>query len=615
MAYYKILRVDLTHRTSQEIVLEEDIGGKYLGGRGLGVKLLWDYVDKGTDPLSPENKIIFTVGPLQGTNAFFSNKSVLCTKSPLTDIYLYTVAGGTFGINLRKCGYYGLMITGASKDPVYLWIKNSNVEFKDATYLWGTLTTDAQELILDGIGDHQAAVLAIGPAGENLVKFAGTITGGSKRRSYARGGSGAVMGSKKLKAIAIKGDMKVDVAAPDLLRDTLKEINTRLAKDKLADNLKKYGTGYHIEKLSEIDILPTRNWQSGCFEAASQVCTLNTEGIYTIKHEACGPHCPMPCGKISLVRQGPYAGALTRGPDYDTIYAFGPCCGVGNFDAIIAADRLCDDLGMDSISTGVSIAFAMECFERGIITKRETDGVELRFGNHQAMVELIPKIAYREGLGALLAEGVKRAAQALGKGTERFAMHAKGMEFGGYEGRAGKGQALQMALGSRGGCHHSYGLLAMTEMSSWPLGLQTEGKARLLKTTAMNRIMCDMAVLCTFPSPVFDFDIVAKLVSAVSGSPVQPGDLSMMAERVLTLERAFNVREGLRRQDDVLPKRLHEDELPEGLAKGAVLRVAELEGMKSEFYQLVGWDIKTGIPTLEELERLGLEFVAKQLGS
>jgi aldehyde:ferredoxin oxidoreductase len=609
---HRILIIDLSERKSVIEEIPYKVIEKFIGGRGLGAKMLWDYVKPQIDPLGPENKLIFNVGPLQGTGVFFTGRTILCTKSPLTNIYLYSVAGGNFGINLRKCGYSALIIQGKSNFPVFIWIKDNKVEFKEADRFWGMITTEAQQFILDEVGDPEASTAVIGPAGENLSRISGIVTEGSKRRIFARGGSGAVMGSKFLKGIAIRGTGEIEIGDPK----SIKRINTMIS-EALKNNpeylkrWKAYGTAGDVGLLNELGIFPTRNWQTGFFEKSNDIDPNFHREDWVIKDTTCGSLCPMFCTKVNFIRSGEYAGFLSEGPEYETIYSFGSNCGNNRFDSIIAADRLCDDFGLDTMSTGAVIGFAMECFEKGLIGEKETDGLMLRFGNHKEIVNMIRKIAYRQGFGDVLAEGVRKVSEQIGKGSDFFAIHSKGLEFGGYECRGVYGQALQYAMSNRGGCHHDLGNPARIEIRDGS-GLETKNKGKLLKEAMISRVMCDIGILCTFPRHVLGLALVANALSAAIGETITEQGLREICERIVAIERAFNVREGIRAKDDRLPDRLLKEPMPDGPTKGS--RVP-FEALKEDFYREFGWNSETGAPTKETLERLGLNDVAEELKS
>lgn len=598
----ELLNVDLTKRTYGRETIGEKILDQYLGGRGLGAYLLYKNVPKGIDPLSPENVLIFGGGPVQGTTTYYSSRAVVNTKSPLTGVYLYAVASGRLGHDIKKAGYTSMMIKGRSSEPVYLIIHDDKVEFRSAKPFWGLKTVDSQEALLKDAGISKASCVSIGPAGEKLHRMACIVTEDEKIRTFGRGGAGAVMGSKNLKGIVLSGSREIPVYDQAIFDQAKAAIRENVKnKPKWVEDRKRYGTGGDISSLNELGILPTRNWQTGMFGGIKGIDLVQLEQIWPRKNVPCGPYCINPCAHMVEIDRGPWKGAKTEGPEYETIYAFGSNCGVDQFDAIVAAGQICDEYGIDTMSCGVTVAFAMECYEKGLIGKKETGGLDLKFGNAEAMVKAAESMAKREGLGLLFGDGVRKASEKI-PGSVGFAMHCKGLEFGGYEVRGLWGQGLQMALSSRGGCHHAYGLPAR-DPDDIKNGTQVEGKGNLLKKVAIGRILFDSTILCTFTGAVVDHEIVSKLIHAITGKDLGVEALRKIGFRILTLEHMFNVREGLGRKDDYLPKRLTEDPLPDGPRKG---NVVPMDALLDEGYQALGWDKSTGIPLKKTLEDLDL---------
>jgi aldehyde:ferredoxin oxidoreductase len=372
---------------------------------------------------------------------------------------------------------------------------------------------------------------------------------------------------------------------------------------------REYGSSKTIYGVQEFGLLPTRNWQTGIFDAVEALYPENWIAKYRVHKHGC-PYCPIPCGHITLVRDGPYAGEMSEGPEYETLFAFGSMLGISNMDAVIAANGLSDRLGIDQIETGAAIAFAMECYQRGILTKNETDGLELTWGNHEALITLMKKIANREGLGALLSKGVRVMAEEIGRGTERFAMQVKGLALGGYDPRAVKGQGISMAQAPRGGCHHNAARSVLWETKHPYNPLDNEGKPELIRKLILLRMYVDLAPMCAFYQPITNLDTVSKLLTSVTGIKFDEEKILMTDERVYNLERAFNVRLGVTRHHDTLPERLLKDPMPEGPAKG---HVWEGRILMDGFYEVSGWDKKTGIPTRKKLIDLELKDVAEDL--
>ena len=606
----RLLRVNLTTREIHEETLSYQDLEMFLGGRVLGDMLLYRELTAGTDPLSVENKILFSTGPLTGTSAPGSSRYIVHTKSPLTGLYLSSLAGGYFGPALRRTGFDAIMIEGRSENPVYLFLSNEKVELKDARPCWGMITGETQEFIKRELGNSEARIACIGPAGENLVPYAAII---SERRAVGRGGAGAVMGSKNLKAIAVSGSEKIEVADPEGFREAVKHAMQETSNHPLRKGFTLYGSVMAMPRLNEAGIVPWRNWREAACPEGVELFAETWRERFVKKDVHCAPPCHFKCGKICLAMDGPYAGALTEGPEYEAEYALGTCCGITDQAAIIEADALCDQYGLDVISMGVSLAFAMECYERGIITFQDTQGEEFRFGKAGLLAKSIRDTAYCRGFGEILSQGVKRMSERFGHGSEAFAMHAKGMELGGYDPRGAKSVALVLACGSRGGCHKSGGsgnALSMRELYTGDIRFLPQGKAALTKASREDRVVADSAILCIFVQAAMSTEVLAELLNAATGFNNSLDDLYTIGERGSNIERAFNVREGLRRSWDTLPPRLLTESVKCGPTKG---QVVEIEGLLTDFYKLCGWDVETGIPTPGKLNELGLQGVAKDL--
>ncbi len=600
-----ILRINLRERkfAAEEIDRAEIL--KFLGGRGLGAKILFDEQKPFTDPRSPENKLIFLSGPLIATGAPWCPKYCVITKSPLTGTILMSLAGGFFGARLRRSGYDGLILEGRAENPTYLWINEGRVEFRDAAPLAGTNTDVCQESIRRELGaDKRVQIACIGPAGEKGVRFASILSG---NRAVGRGGAGAVMASKNLKAVAVNGDRRVPVIEPEPFRELQTEIRRRARTIERLAVFGKYGTPKNQVIVNERGIFPTRNFQAGAFEGIGEVNALRQQER-VVRKTTCHD-CPVACGNVTRAR-APYEGFETEGPEYETFWVFGAHCGNSNIDAIIAADRLCDLYGMDTISTGNTIGFAMECAERGLLGREELDGLDLRFGNHAAMVETVRRIGERRGIGDLLAEGTRRAADKIGGGSLHFAMQVKGMELSAYDPRGAKAMALTYATSPRGACHER-GLVSRETFGASPYidPLKTEGKGSVAGFYHDRTTVMDCLGMCVFPpnNGGMEFHEVARILSFVIGVPVSEEDLFGAGERVWNLERLFNLREGISGADDTLPPRLLKEPMPGGPAKD---QVVELDVLLRDYYRARGWDEK-GIPEPAKLKELGLEEEGK----
>ncbi|MCJ7593960.1 MAG: hypothetical protein MUO52_04200, partial [Desulfobacterales bacterium] len=510
-----MLRIDLSNQSYDIEKIPDPIIRKYIGGRGLGAYLLYQFVPPKADPLGEENGLIFTAGPANGTSLFYSSKANVNTKSPLTGIYLFAVSSGILTQQMRRAGYWAIVIKGIADSPTYIEIDNKTVTFKNGKALWGLETAKAQQGMLGGRDAGKFATVGIGPAGEQRIPSAAIFTEGSLYRCFGRGGAGAVMGSKNLKGLVVSGDGEVTVGDPDRLGSLNKQM-TRLLKTDFkgwADTWRRYETASDLEKTNALGILPTRNWQTGQFEGWRGIDKSTTPMGWPEKGRPCGPHCPTPGCREVVVKKGPYKGARSDF-EWETIYAFGSSCGIDEMEPIVAASQICDEAGIDTMTAGITIGFAMECFEKGLIDKKDTDGIELRFGDDKAMIAALRKLASQEGFGKRLAQGTKRLSEEI-KGSEDFAMHAKGMELGGYECRGLNGQALQFAIDNRGGCHHGYGLPARTEVFD-NTRLDVAGKGEYVKNAAIPRMVRDSMITCSF-TPVFNETFTAEVLSSLFG--------------------------------------------------------------------------------------------------
>jgi aldehyde:ferredoxin oxidoreductase len=602
-----LLRVNLTEKKIQREEIDRSLTLKFLGGRGVGGKILFDELKPSTEPLSPENKLLILAGPLVGTGAPWCVKYTALTRSPLSGTILMSLAGGFFGPNLRFAGYDGLVIEGRAKDPSYLWIHEEKTELRAASHLWGKNTEECQEAIRKELGDDRVQIACIGPAGEKAVRFASIISG---KRAAGRGGAGAVLGAKNLKAIAVQGSRKV----PVMEAEKFEELQTAIRKKaREAERLKvfgKFGTPKNLVIVNGRGLFPTRNFQGGVFDGIEQI-NAEEQQRRVLRKTTCHA-CPVACGNLTRAAEGPYEGTVTEGPEYETFWAFGAQCGNTCIDAIVAADRLCDQLGMDTISTGSTIAFAMECAERGLISQKDLKGLDLRFGNHRAMVEMIRRVGYREGLGDLLAEGVRRAAERIGQGSEKFAMHVKGLELAAYDPRGAKGMGIAYATSPRGGCHER-GLISRETFGAPPPidPLSISGKGLAAKEAQDETAVLDSLGVCVFPphNGGMDMSETASLFSYVVGEALSADDLMTAGERIWTLERLFNLREGFTRKDDTMPPRLLHEPMPAGPAKG---HIVELDYLLQDYYRVRGWD-ERGVPMPEKLARLGLSVEGKNV--
>ena len=605
----KILRVNLTKGAVSVEDLDQKSAHDYIGGRGLGVKYLYDEIDPKVNPLSPGNKLIMATGPLTGTGALAGGRYTAVTKSPLTGAIANSNSGGYFGAELKYAGYDMIILEGKAKTPVYLWIENDSIEIRKVQHLWGKDTHQTTEAILAET-DVEAKVACIGPAGEKLVKFACIMN--DTGRAAGRSGVGAVMGSKNLKAVAVRGTLGVTVADSEGFRaavlDAIKEFHDPYMSEVLAQ----YGTSDVVEFSNEVGLLPTRNYQTGVFEGASKIggaviAKYNLRGAS--KTKACFG-CPLACGRVTRIADGEFKDA-GEGPEYETLGAFGSACGVDNPEAVIKANYICNRMGMDTISTGVTIACAMELFEKGYLTEKRV-GRKLAFGDGHAVVDLVEKAAQREGFGNEIAEGSYRLAKK--HGHPELSMTAKKLEFPSYDPRGGQGFALAYATSNRGGCHirnevhcvefFGIALMGIIETGGALDRFSTKGKPAVAKKVQDFYSMIDSSGICNFiiigsPNANVFINLMEK------GTGLDFGGLDgflKTGERIYNLERLFNLKAGLTAKDDTLPKRMLTEPMPEGPGKGKVVRLNE---MLPEYYKLRGWSVK-GVPSAKKLAQLGI---------
>lgn len=590
----KILRVDLSRGSFKVKPLPNQMVKSYIGGNGFGVRILYDEAPPRIDPLSVENKLIFATGPLCGTAIPIAVKFGVFAKSPLTGILGESYSSGFFSEHLKKAGYDVLIIEGKSEKPVFLKIFDDEVEFCDASSIWGATCWDTEDVLRSDLGEKRLGILSIGPAGENLVKFA-CITS-DRYRQAGRCGLGAVMGVKKLKAIAVHGSSGIEAANPDGVLEVAREIVEK-SRSARVEHHRVYGTLGTLEIANVQEALPTRNWTYGFFEKAENVDADYMLKNTFVKDVGCLDRCPIKCGKYNVVKDGPFKGTAIVGPEYQSTYALGPNCFIDDLRAVIKANELCDKLGIDTISGGCTVAFAMECFEKGILSEEDV-GFKLKFGDPEASMRLLELIAYRRGIGDLLAEGSKRASEKLG--AEALAVQVKGLECPGYDARVLKGVALQYAVSSRGACHLR-ARAQVPELTGVVDRLEVEGKGKLVKEREDLFTLFDSLIVCKFALPIFELPDIAKAYNYVTGIALTEKELLTIGERITNLERLFNVREGVTRKWDTLPEKIFSHS-----NQGLVTSRRELDTMLDEYYQLRGWDLETGKPTVEKLKELNL---------
>ncbi|MEM2412718.1 MAG: aldehyde ferredoxin oxidoreductase family protein [Candidatus Bathyarchaeia archaeon] len=601
----RILHVDLTTGKTRTEPLNEDYAKKYIGGIGLGMRLWLDYSKAGVDPFSPENPLVLATGPTSGTVwPTGGNGHAFVSKSPQSYGIAEAKSHGSFGTELKRAGYDAVVFHGRAEKPVYVWIDDDSVQILDASHLWGKSPAETEDMIKEELGDYYIRVAAIGPAGEKLVRIACIIN--EKSRAAGRCGLGAVMGSKNLKAIAVRGTKDVMVAKPDEFLEFVKEFHERM-KGPATKKYRTLGTPENVLVHNALHCMPTRNYNNAHFEGAEKVSGEYLNERYVAKIIGCSS-CAMRCEHVCVVNEGPYKGAMAR-VEYEPLWAMGPYCGIDRLDAIIKGSELCNYYGIDSISAGVIVGFAMDCFENGILTVKDMDGIEARFGNHEAMVKLIEKIGKREGIGDILAEGVKFAAEKIGKGAEKLAQHIKGVEVTGYDLRCLKTAALGFAVSFRGADHNRHGAYAFDVKGKFNRLTYEKGRAKAVKDIEDVYTVIDSLIICKFSRGTYykEFEDLAKLYTLVTGWETTPEEMRLKGERINNLARVINVREGLGRKDDTLPWKVMNLPIPdEGPSKGAYVTKEELELMLDDYYEVRGWT-RDGIPTPEKLKALGMD--------
>jgi aldehyde:ferredoxin oxidoreductase len=610
----KILRVNLSQGTTSTEALDELFCRKYLGGAGFITHFLLKELPPGVDPLGPENKLIFALGPVTGVPLSGSGRHCVGAKSPLTGGYTKSEIGGFWGAELKHAGYDAIIVEGKAEKPVYLWIQDGEVIIRDANHLRGMKTKETEQTIRTELGDNLIRVAVIGAGGENLVRFACIIN--DLKDATGRGGVGAVMGSKNLKAIAVRGHNRPQVADPERLKEFSHWL---LANKSLWASFHEFGTGSPslMEGGEATGNLPVRNFLDGEFPEISKITGGAIKDTIRIKMESCYA-CAVRCKKVVKVEEPYSVDPDYGGPEYETLAALGSNCCISDLKAISKGNELCNAYSLDTISTGVAISFAMECFENGLLTTTDTNGIELKFGNAEAMIELIELIARREGIGDLLAEGVARAAQKIGKGAAEFAMHVKGLEIPMHEPRVKAALGLGYMVNPHGADHctnlhdTSYNESGAFFDRIKPLGILEPipaddlgpRKVSLFRDVRLLSIALDSLGLCSFVP--YNPEQVANILAAITGWQTSVVELLRVAERTLTMARLFNIREGFSAADDKLPNRFFQPKR-NGALSTKFYESKQLEKAKSYYYSIMGWDAKTGIPTTEKLQELGIE--------
>ncbi len=595
-----VLEVDLTTRRVAKIPLAREDAHHFIGGRGLGMKILADKLKKpGLDPLSPHNPLLFMPGPFSGLPIPSASRTCVVTKSPHTSplkskypfasTVSYANMGGFFGPEIRFAGYDAIVVTGKSATPVYLYIDDDQVEIRDAGKFWGMRLDEFDRRLIEELGDRRFQTCYIGPAGENLVSYASILH--TVARAAGRGGVGCVMGSKKLKAVAVRGSRMPEVAEHEKVLDLLQEIrknfreNFKEAWMKFAD-WRRYGTAYALTFASDNGLMSVKNYSEGTFLDVDKISGVAAEQKIWARDFACFC-CPLACKKAGAVRHGPYAGMVHDGPEYETGTMLGANLMISDLEAVMKAIGDVDDYGLDQISTGNVIGFLMEAYEKKLIDRQFLDGLDLRWGQADAVLSMVRKIALREGVGDLASRGVKALAARIGGTSAAFAIHCKGHELAAWNPHNDKNLAIAYATANRGGCHLNDPTVKGQNHSA----------------------VVDSLGVCSFALDGFGKDLLRRFLSAITGRDWTEQEYQKAGERIYNLERAFNCREGFTRADDVLPDRFFAEPLTIGPYKGAVLNREEFQKMLTDYFRERGWDEKSGRPGPAKLKSLGLDFI------
>ncbi|MGD9410992.1 MAG: aldehyde ferredoxin oxidoreductase family protein [Desulfobacterales bacterium] len=614
----KQLRISLDTKETRVEEIDSAVLKKYLGGVGYGARVLYDEIKKGIDPLSPDNKIIFATSPLTANNIPGGGSIMVCFKSPLTHIWGESRCGGDFGPDIRRAGFDALIIEGRAPEPVFLVINDGDVSLRSAGHMVGEKVTAKIAKIRDELNDPKISVMCIGPAGEKLVKIATVMVG---HRAAGRCGAGAVMGSKNLMGIAVKGSRQAKVANPEKMKTAIKNAMNIIRESETAAGFKEHGTPGDMGPNDAAGDWPTKNWHSNSWGKGEELYDKFFEQ-HLVKNNGCYRGCPIACGRIADVKTGKFKTPAHEGSEYESLSAFTAFVLNENIEAAIHSTYLCNEYGIDTISAGALIAFAMECYENGILTKEDIAGIDLSWGNPDALPELVRMISLREGIGDILAEGVKVASEKIGKGSEEFAIHGKGLEAPAHDPRSGKALAVTYGTASRGLCHiqplegmaydsgkldwglTAYGIPDPNTVERW----DEKGKGQIVKVLQDGLVLPDILNTCKFFMYAgITLENLAELLSASTGWDITGRDLLKVGERVLNLQRLFNIREGLSRKDDILPERIKQKPAFGFYEKEDQCAIKDFEGMLDEYYEARKWDLKTGTPSKEKLKELGLE--------
>ena len=597
----RIINVDLTKNTISIQKLDENIFKNYLGGSGLAAKLLYDKLQSNLSPLHPDNPLLFFSGLLTGTPVPTASKLSVCAKSPLTGIWNESTVGGKWGAELKFCGYEGIIVIGKAEKPVYLYITPEEIKIKDAKEIWGQDTYNTSQNLKENHGS-EIKIASIGQAGENLVNISSIVIDASHYRLAGRGGLGAVFGSKNLKAMVANGSKIPEVSDEDTLKALIKDVTRETQENPAAQNFHRLGTVQLIAPMSENGVYNGRNGQIAQMDLIGKFDAETWVANYVTKHTGCYG-CTLICGKFSEVKEGKYKGQIADGPEYESFWSLGTNCGMNEFDGTFVANILCDEYGMDTISAGVTVGFAIECYEKGYLDQWKAELPELKWGDEESILKLLEMMANRDGFGDVLAEGTRACAEKVGQNSMNFALQVKGLEFPAYDPRAVWGMALTYATSPRGACH----------LKSWTIGAEvltgeydrysTNGKAGLVIGLQNFRSVLDSGIVCVIGSRAVPEDMIIALLKAITGTEYTSKDIADMGERINNTERYIATQQGVSRKDDTIPYRILEEPLPNGPAAGKVIGKENFDRMLNEYYELREWD-QNGIPTQETLRRL-----------
>jgi aldehyde:ferredoxin oxidoreductase len=622
----KTLRINLTKKTAKTEPTSQELARRFIGGVGYGGFLLYQEIAKGIDPLGPKNKLYFVTGPVTGTVWPTAGRMAVVSKSPLTGIWAESHVGGHLGPEIKYAGYDNIIIEGVADAPTIVTVIDDEVQFHAGNKYWGLTTSKTSTSVRRDFGQPHGHVASIGPAGENLVKTSAIMIDGA--RAAGRTGLGAVMGSKKLKAILVRGTGSVKVANHERFRELWVGAHQRIQENPQAIEMRKYGTAILVATKQNIGELPTRNHREGVFDGWDKISAETLREKYFLTTRACST-CRLACKKAFKVDEGAHKGLITEGPEYEGIMAMGSNVGIDDVPTILKAQHLCNELGLDVISSGCTAAHLMELREHGILTEKELEGIDLQWGREDALLQFLDALAHRKGIGNAAAEGTHSFALQKGAKAAPFDITVKGMEVSGQDGRAHRSMALGHAVAARG-ADHLRNLVTMDQLAYKEVAAERFGEDKLpeicdpyvethkaMATVVTEKVYTirDSLIVCWYTCswpPIFWVEDFAPLLASVTGenSFDDTEEIMRIGARLVTLKRCFNVREGITRKDDTLPQRFTNEPMPSGPSKG---QTVDLNPMLDEYYSLYGWDVATGIPTSKCLKDLGLDEMAKDL--